>query len=136
MGMFDWVSFENGKARFCGGVRGADDAPHEVLGVKLGDLAYYGDFETKFEEDDTHYNVEIISFGFWSPNNVGHPSVGVRAVLSPAEVALIQSLICNLIRSPGEQPFPLHVRSRFRGGVGFSDGWIRQKTGGILSRFG
>jgi hypothetical protein len=22
MGMFDWVSFENGKARFCGGVRG------------------------------------------------------------------------------------------------------------------
>ncbi len=35
MGMFDWVSFENGKARFCGGVRGADDAPHEVLGVKL-----------------------------------------------------------------------------------------------------
>ena len=48
MGMFDWVSFENGKARFCGGVGGADDAPHEVLGVKLGDLAYYGDFETKF----------------------------------------------------------------------------------------
>ena len=136
MGMFDWISFENGKARFCGAEIGADDAPHQVLGVKLGDTAYYGDFETKYEEDGTHYNVEIISFGFWSPTNVGHSSVGVRAVFSPAEVALIQSLICNLIRSSGEQPFPLDVRSRFRGGVFFSDGWIRQKTGRILSRFG
>ena len=128
MAMFDWVSFENGRARFCGGKRGADDAPYEVLAVQLGNSTYYGSFETKYEEDGTHYNVEIISFGFWSPGNVGHPSVGVRAVFSPAEVSLIETLISNLIQSPGEQPFPLQIRSRFQGGVFFRDGWIRKKT--------
>ncbi|MEA3175134.1 MAG: hypothetical protein QOF42_2545, partial [Gammaproteobacteria bacterium] len=66
MGMLDWVSFENGKARFCGAKRGADDAPHEVLAVQLGGAIFYGDFRAVYEEDRTHYNVEIISFGFGS----------------------------------------------------------------------
>jgi hypothetical protein len=129
MGKFDWVGFENGKARFCGSKRGADDAPHEMLAVQLGDgpRIYYGDFDLQWEEDCTHYNVEIISFGFGSAGNAGNPNVTARAVFSPAEVASIETLISNLIRMPGEQPFPLDVRSRFRGGVSFRDGWIRTK---------
>jgi hypothetical protein len=127
MGMLDWVSFENGKARFCGAKRGADDAPHEVLAVQLGGAIFYGDFRAVYEEDRTHYNVEIISFGFGSAGNAGNPNVTARTVFSPAEVASIETLISSLIRLPGEQPPPLRVRSRFRGGVSFRDGWIRTK---------
>jgi hypothetical protein len=130
MGKFDWVSFENGKARFCGAKRGADDAPHWVLAVQLGDgpRIYYVDFDIQYEEDGTHYNVEIISFGFGSAGNAGNPNVTARAVFSAAEVASIETLISSLIRLPGEQPTPLHIRSRFRGGVSFRDGWIRTKS--------
>jgi hypothetical protein len=127
MGMFDWVSFENGKARFCGTQRGGDEIPRHVLGVQLDDSRYYGNFETKYEEDGTHYSVEIISFGFDDPGNVGNPSVTARAAFSPAEVSLIETLVSSLVRLPGEQPFPLEIGSRFRGGVFFRDGWIRKK---------
>jgi hypothetical protein len=128
MGMFDWLSFENGKARFCGQERGADEAPHYVLAVQLDNLPiHFGNFQPQFEKDKTHYDVEIVSFGFHTPSNVGNPNVTARAVFSPAEVRLVQTLIRNLILWPEEKPVPLKNRSSFRGGVHFRNDWIRQK---------
>jgi hypothetical protein len=128
MGMFDWIDFAKGRARFDGSVRGADDDPHYVLAVELdGSRIYYGDFEPKFEEDHTHYNVEIITFGFGSRHNVGNPVPTARVAFSPSDVATIETLIRELMLSPGEKPSPLKDRSTFLGGVAFKDGWLRKR---------
>jgi hypothetical protein len=68
--------------------------PHYALAVrKNGQRTYYGDVRLIYGEDQTHYNVEIISFGFADEGNVGNHSPGARALFSSEDTQLIRSAI-------------------------------------------
>ena len=126
MVQLDWLIFDGGRARFVGPDLGADEEPHLVLAAELGtDGIYFGDFCAKYDPDRTHYNVEIISFGYNSKYNVGNPHPGARAAFTASEVKSIRGLISALILADGDKPYPLNRRDQFLGKVSFRDGWIR-----------
>src|SRR5437899_12420098 len=92
--MLDWITLGGGKARFVGPELGADDVPHMVLAVELAtDGIYFGEFAAVYEPDRTHYNVEIISFGYNSKHNIGNPHPGARAAFASSEAKAIRYLI-------------------------------------------
>ncbi|TPK91633.1 hypothetical protein FJ934_21795 [Mesorhizobium sp. B2-4-12] len=128
MGVLDWITLGNGKARFVGLQLGADEEPHEVLAVELGeDGVYFGEFAAVYEPDGNHYGVEIISFGYNSKHNIGNHHPGARAAFSASEVGAIRDLILALILSAADKPYPLKRRDLFRGGISFHNGWIVMK---------
>jgi hypothetical protein len=128
MEMFDWVVFDKGQARFCGGQRNTldDSGSRETLAVQLnGRKPYYGQYRTPYELDKTHYNVEVLSFGYPRQDSVGLPAPTARALFTPDEIKNIAALIAALMRSDIEKPAPMQNRERFLGGISFREGWIR-----------
>jgi hypothetical protein len=84
--MFDWVEFEDGRAKFNGVVRGWDEAGHYTFAMQIPDRkVYYGEFTTCFEPDKRHYNIEIPGFGYASENSVAIPHPDARAMFTPGE---------------------------------------------------
>ncbi|MGN6282183.1 hypothetical protein [Frateuria sp.] len=100
-GVFDWIEFPEGRARFCGGVRGADQAGHETFAVEIAGESYYGEISSVWP-DDSHFNLRIDSFGHSRMENVGMPvregNPFIEKFLS-ADVELIKSLVLKLIQS-------------------------------------
>jgi len=128
-GMFDWISFDKGKARFCGGKRGGDDARHEVFAVQFeGPTIYYGELDLIFASDHNHFNIQIVSFGYGSAGNVANPSPTARATFSPSEIEAAKSVITDLMMSYRIRQVPIaHMPSYFLGEVLFRNGWVRAK---------
>jgi len=126
MSMFDWVTLDNGRACFSGGGPCWDGKVRNVFALDLGDGDIrFGEFATKYNDDQQHFNVEIKNFGYDNKYDVGAPDG--RLAYSSISIEKIRALICDLIVNgvPGEgKPFPLHKPERFLGGVEFSDGWV------------
>jgi hypothetical protein len=126
-GMFDWITFERGKARFCGTERGGDELGHDVFAVQLnGPLIYHGEFKKIWNADETHFDIEIVSFGYGNAGNVGNPSPTARLALSAPEIAAAKSVITDLFRSDRPKPFPLNHMANLLKNVEFRPGWFRE----------
>lgn len=126
--MFDWVVFEKGQARFCGGQRGSNDCGQDILAVQLeNDRPYFGEFTTRYEADKTHYNVEVLSFGYPDQLGVGSLVPTARQAFSLAEIDDIRSLISMLMLADAPKPVPVKHKERFLGKTFFKEGWIRER---------
>jgi hypothetical protein len=88
---------------------------------------YYGEFRTRYEADKTHYNVEILSFGYGDKLDVGLTVPIARAAFSSTEIEDIRSLISALMLADEEKPFPTEQSESFLGETFFGEGWIREK---------
>lgn len=130
-GVFDWVAFPEGRARFCGGVRGADQAGHEAFAVEIGDRTHYGEISSVWP-DERHFNLRVDSFGFSSVDQLGMPLSASSPFIEkfcPADVALIQSLIMKLVQTfqrRTERPFVMEMddEDEFLGKVEFKERWV------------
>ncbi len=132
MGMFDWIEFDGGKARFAGGVRGWDELGHETFEVELDGKQYYGEVAKAFAPNEHDYDLDILSFGYTVHEDVGLPAPEARQLFSPAQAAQVERLVQALaaeVATWEEPPFILRQTesSRFLGAVHFRDGWIRTR---------
>jgi hypothetical protein len=120
--------FPNGAARFAGFPGGADERGHLVFEVQLPSYpSLYGEFGPQWVENKNDYDIEIVSFGFDSRNNVANPHPGARRRFSSQQRKIIEDLIVALVSSPEAQrkvpPFAFEG-SRFLGRIHFLPGWI------------
>lgn len=130
--VFDWVEFPEGRARFSGGVRGADQAGHETFALELHGKIYYGEISAVWA-DQSHFNLRVDSFGHLTTENVGMPlTMGSPFIENfPAkEIDLIQSLVVGLVKTfwkRAERPFVMEMdhEDQFLGKVEFKDGWVQ-----------
>lgn len=124
----DWVVFDKGRARFCGAKRDTEVGAREVLAVQLEHgLPRYGEFSRQ-EVDHTHYNVEILSFGYGDKLDVGLKAPPARVAFSYTEIDEIRSLIVALMFADRKKPPPMRDSENFLGQVFFREGWIREKN--------
>lgn len=137
MGVHDWVTFKQGRARFAGGIRGWDEVGHETFAVELGDRVLYGEIKTSFLPDGNNFNIEIVSFGYFSQGDVAMPRPGRTSTrLSPDDLVLARSLISELVSHVSqeddsvEKPFVMSSdsESRFAGNVHFADHWVLEAS--------
>jgi hypothetical protein len=126
-GVFDWVQFSEGKARFAGTKRCWDEQGHITFALELNGVEYFGEIDQVFLPDRHNFNVEIISFGYGRGEDVGMP--GAAIVLTIDEAAVFQRLITQLVRAGlGFHRLPNVLsqteNSRFMGEIVFRDGWV------------
>ena len=128
-GPFDWHEFPGGRARFIGGIRGADELGHEGFVIEAnGFPAMYGEIRERFTENRHDYNLEVVSCGWPGKEWLGMPRPGLSYRFSEEEWAVIKPMIVHLVhavKNYGERPaflteFP---NSHFLGNVFFVDGW-------------
>jgi hypothetical protein len=122
------INFPNGAAGFASSFRGVDDRGHYAFELRLASYpSLYGEYRPKWAENGNDYDVEIVSFGFASPNNLGNPSAGARLRFSSQQRKITEGLIVALVSNPearkGTAPFT-SKKSHFRGHIHFLPGWI------------
>jgi hypothetical protein len=120
--------FPNGAARFAGIPRGADERGHFAFEIQLPSYpSLYGEYRPLWAENKNDYDIEIVSFGFSSRDDLGNPYVGARQRFSLQQRKIIEDLIVALVSSPEAQsevpPFSPNG-SRFLGRIHFLPGWI------------
>lgn len=132
MGAHDWITFEQGRARFAGGIRGWDEVGHETFAVELDGQTLYGEVKAVFLSDGNNFNIEIVSFGYFAKGDVAMPRPGhTSTLLSPDRVEVAAALIVQLANhvaqqdESAERPFVMSIdaESHFMGSVYFSEGW-------------
>lgn len=128
MDMYDWVDFEDGRARFCGGIRGWDELGHETFCVALNGQSWYGEIVKLFEPEGADFSSVILSFGYDRSDNVGMPA-SARATFSAFDAEKIKAMVTRLVpivAQCDDPPFVLSrgKTSRFSGKVVFREGWI------------
>lgn len=133
-GVFDWIEFPEGRARFLGLIRGADERGHEVFALEFGNGLLYGEIEPRFLDNRNDFDVEVVSFGVKDERSVGDAPYDPRGVLSPANVDIARALIVHLVAAGmamEERPGFLRETqdSHFMGQVLFRRGWVRQGVG-------
>ncbi|RUL75409.1 hypothetical protein EKH80_11875 [Dyella choica] len=126
--MYDWVEFEDGRARFSGGIRGWDELGHETFCAELNGGSWYGEAVQVFEPEGNSFSLEILSFGYKESGYVGMP-VSTRAAYSAVDIEKIKTMVtrlANIVSQCDHPPFVLSrgKTSRFTGKVVFQDGWI------------
>lgn len=124
---FQWVQFAQGRARFSGGVRGADELGHETFAVAIDGGEYFGEIDRIFLPNNNDYNIEVISFGYAS-DDVGVPVLDGCRAFGEAQIATVQALVTPLIAAGARMSDPPHVlmqypTARYMGEVVFRDGW-------------
>jgi len=129
MGTFDWVSFEQGRARFSGGIRGADERGHETFAIEIDGTEYFGEINMSFLQNGNDYNLEIISFGHYDQGYVGSEFCDIRKKFSKKEIENIKSTIDNLIKyysNLEKKPYIMteYDNSHFAGDIIYRNGWI------------
>ena len=128
MGMFDWVVFDKGRSRFCGGQRNfsQDVGGVHIFAVQLNgqDHPSYGEFKVT-ASGRMALDVHILSFGYSKESRVGM-SARSRLAFSRSEVEIIRSLITDLVFADIEKPHPIRHDKRVVGEVCFEDGWITE----------
>ncbi|MFD0324269.1 hypothetical protein [Lysobacter gummosus] len=128
---FDWVQFPQGRARFSGGVRGADEQGHETFAIDVAGTEYFGEIARAFLPNNNDYNIEVVSFGYAS-DDVGIPMLDACRTFTGAQIAAIHALIVQLIDAGtrfADRPHLLmeYPNARFMGEVIFRDGWALLK---------
>jgi hypothetical protein len=124
--LFDWVEFDGGRAKFDGGVRGGDELGHDTFAVELpGSEVLYGEFRTRFEADKTHYNVEIVRFGYGDRGNVDNEHPRARKYFTPEEAVTLERVITALMVRDVKKPVPIEDSENFLGKVIFRPGWLQ-----------
>ncbi|MGH8080644.1 MAG: hypothetical protein ACREP7_08720, partial [Lysobacter sp.] len=124
---FDWVLFPQGRARFAGGVRGADEQGHETFAVEVAGGEYFGEIARTFLPNNNDYNIEVVSFGYGS-DDVGIPMLDACRTFTAAQIATIYALIAQLIAAGArfeDRPSLLveYPTAHFMGEVVFREGW-------------
>lgn len=125
---FDWLDFGQGRARFSGGIRGADERGHETFAVEVNGTEYFGEIDRAFLPNGNDYNIEIVSFGYTDRAYVSAPFPNAREKFTPAGLDVMQSLICGLIEAASkaaEKPYIMgeYPDAHFMGKVIFREGW-------------
>lgn len=133
---FDWVDLPGGRARFSGGVRGADEAGHDTFAVELDGRTYYGEVRRLFLSNGNDFNLEILSFGWPGQEWIGMPMPGLCHPLSEGELETARTLIVGLVQAAqsfDEKPGPLveYPDARFMGRVVFRQDWALVDRGGV-----
>lgn len=132
--MFDWIDFPEGRARFVGLVRGADERGHEVFALKLDSGLLYGEIEPRFLANQNDFDVEIVSFGVKDECSFGEAPFDPREFLPRTHVDKVRALILRLIAAGAAmEDRPSFLRetenSHFMGRVLFRQGWVRLAAG-------
>lgn len=128
MGKFEWVTFEEGRARFAGFEGGREGRLHFVFSIELPNgRPFFGEFVPVFESDGNHFNIEVVSFGYRCGEDVDRSEPQFRVVFSPAQALTIQQLFRKLVMLDSDKPVPLDMRAwpNFRKEIAFREGWIR-----------
>jgi len=125
---FDWLDFGQGRARFSGSIRGADERGHETFAVEANGAEYFGEIDRAFLLNGNDYNMEIVSFGYTDKEYVSAPFPSARAKFTPADLEVMQLLICSLIEAvskAAEKPYIMgeYADAHFMGKVIFREGW-------------
>lgn len=124
--MFDWVQFDDGRAKFNGLVRGADEAGHNTFAVQLLNRnIYYGEFRPCFEQDKNHFNIEILGFGYVSENDVGIANPDVKSMFNHSEERALERVITSLMLRDVKKPSPFNHPEAFLGKIFFRQGWLK-----------
>lgn len=135
-GIFDWVRFPQGRARFAGGVRGAEQSGHDTFAVELGGIEYFGEIKNIWP-DREHFNLEVVSFGHHMLENIGMPMNATSpfiAKFTSDQLRVVQALILGLVETFAKRmhrPAIMHMEdeSQFLGEVTFANGWALTAPG-------
>jgi hypothetical protein len=128
--IFNWVNLNQGRARFSGGIRGADEQGHETFAVEVNSSIYYGEIKKTFLPDKSNYNLEIVSFGYFDVKDVGGPMrQPIINHFSEVDARRVQNLITALVSSASTWESKPSVMSqsdysRFMQEIHFRDEWI------------
>lgn len=134
---FDWLRFPQGRARFCGGVRGAEQRGCEAFAIDLGGAERFGEIRKVWQDDD-RFNLEVVSFGHQMLENIGipvSPDSPLVTAYSSAELGTVQVLVQQLVQAfvpRRDRPFVMDMDDEraFLGKVLFADGWALQTDSG------
>lgn len=129
-GVFDWLDLPGGRARFCGGLRGADQAGHEAFAIELDGKVAYGEIRKAWTSDD-RFDLEVVSFGHGVLGNIGMPvDAGSPLVLefTADQLRAVEGLIAELVQAfleRPQRPFVMNMDSpdEFSGTIRFARGW-------------
>ena len=134
-GVFDWLDLPGGRARFCGGLRGADQAGHEAFALELDGQVAYGEIRKAWTAED-RFDLEVVSFGHRALENIGMPvdAGGPLVVDFTAEqLRAAENLLAELVQAflaRPQRPFVMNMDSsdKFSGTIRFVLGWalVRQ----------
>jgi len=135
-GTFDWVQFPLGRARFAGGVRGAEQSGHDTFAIELDDIEYFGEIRNTWP-DREHFNLEVVSFGHHMPENIGMPMNAANpfiAKFSSDQLQTVQTLILGLVEEftkRNDRPVIMYMEneSQFLGKVTFANDWALTAPG-------
>ena len=123
--VFDWVEFDGGRAKFDGWVRGCDELGHATFAVELpGREVLYGEFDARFEPDKTHFNIEIVRFGYGDRGNVDNEHPRARKYFTPEEKLTLERIITALMVRDAGRAITIHAEN-FLGKVFFRPGWLQ-----------
>lgn len=125
---FDWQRFPEGRARFSGGVRGADEQGHETFAIEVDGEECFGEIARTFLPNGNDYNIEVVAFGYGSDSYVGMPVLDACRTFTMAQIDRIHALAIRLIEAGArfeDRPHLLkeYPNARFMGEVIFRDGW-------------
>ncbi|OAX89018.1 hypothetical protein A7D16_08940 [Xanthomonas nasturtii] len=123
------MDFPEGRARFSGGIRGADELRHDTFAIEIDGKEYFGEINRDWHIDDTHYDLAIVSFGFSLKLQVGMPVTASSArAFTDDEIELLKNLVVHLIETGvklEDKPSVISDSSGsiFTGKIAFTKGW-------------
>lgn len=132
-GAFDWIALPGGRARFCGGVRGAEQRGHEAFAVEVDGRVFYGEIRKRWL-DDRCFALEVVSFGYRVIENIGvrgDAADWLAAGFTHAQWLAIEQRVADLVAAilrRESRPFVLSMEQLddFSGEIHFPRGGLRQ----------
>ena len=130
-GPFDWCNFPEGRARFVGGVRGADQLGHEVFAIEIEENILYGEIR-KIWIDHYNFDLEIVALGHRSKENIGielrkgNPLVKCLTEKQLRKAVKIVHSLIEFFSGEDEKPTVLFggLKGKFSNETKFRNGWV------------
>ena len=122
------ISRPTGRASFESVIRSWDESPQDSFSVELlGEQALYGIWRPNWAANEHDFDVEVVSYGWASKYNVGHPDPVTRRKLSAEQAADVQALVVALVEDRDVRtkisPFSSKT-ARFLGRIEFQENWV------------
>jgi len=129
MGSLFTVKKPTGSVRFNASVRSWDEIGRDAFSVELPNYpVMFGEWRAKFAENKNDFDVEIVSFGFFTASSLGDPAPSHRRQFSEGDISIVEELIRALFSSPEATgqvvPFT-SKKGNFLGKIHFLPDWIR-----------